>query len=113
MTINVTFGAFVDLEFLKDFTRESYPFIIDNDDSTDYDFSNSGGAFFNLYAKKNGKLLLELEFAFSSPVSNSVYLSAAQIAQIAAFRAKQYYHVAYDLVDGEKITLFQGITSVI
>lgn len=113
MLAKVTFGAFLDLEFLKGFTIESYPFSIFNDDDSNYDFSNSDGAFFNMYAKKNGKLLLNLELIFSSPTTNVVYLSSSQINQIANFRAKEYYHVAYNLVDSEKLTLFQGITKVI
>jgi len=112
MLIKVTLGASLDLEFLKGFTGLEFPFEIQNNDCSAYDFTDSEGTFFAIYAKRNGKLLLTLEFEFASPATNTVYLTATQLAQIGALRAKEYWHVAYDVQDGEKITLFQGITLV-
>lgn len=109
MYIKVTLGASLDLEFLKGFTAGEYPLEIQNNDCTAYNFAGSEGAFF---AKRNGKLLLTLEFEFASPVTNRVYLTTVQLSQIGALRAKEYWSVAYDVQDGEKLTLFQGITSV-
>lgn len=112
MYIKVTLGASLDLEFLKGFTAGEFPFEIQNNDCTAYSFAGSEGAFFAIYAKRNGKLLLTLEFEFASPATSTVYLTAVQLAQIGALRAKEYWCVAYDVQDGEKLTLFQGITSV-
>jgi hypothetical protein len=112
MLIKVTLGASLDLEFLKGFTIGEFPFEIQNNDCTAYDFTDSDGTFFAIYAKRNGKLLMTLEFSFASPATNTVYLNAIQLANIGALRAKEYWAVAYDVQDGEKITLFQGITLV-
>lgn len=112
MLIKVTVGASFDLEFLKGFSGNEYPFEIQNNDCSAYNFSGSEGTFLAIYAKRNGKLLLTLEFSFASPPTNIVYLSTIQLAQIGALRAKEYWHVAYDVQDGENLTLFQGITLV-
>lgn len=112
MLIKVTLGASLDLEFLKEFTAGEFPFEIQNNDCSAYNFAGSEGTFLAIYAKRNGKLLLTLELSFASPPTNIVYLSTVQLAQIGALRAKEYWHVAYDVQDGEKLTLFQGITSV-
>lgn len=112
MFVKVTLGAALDLEFLKNFTIGEYPFEIQNNDCTAYNFSNSDGAFLAIYAKRNGKLLLTLEFSFASPATNTVYLSVVQLTQIGALRPKEYWHVAYNVEDGQRLTLFQGITLI-
>lgn len=112
MLIKVTVGASLDLEFLKGFTGKEFPFEIQNNDCSAYSFAGSEGTFLAIYDKRNGKLLLTLEFSFASPQTNIAYLSTVQFAKIGALRAKEYWHVAYDVQDGEKLTLFQGITLV-
>lgn len=112
MFVKVTLGAYLDLEFLKGFTLKEFPFEVQNNDCSAYDFSRSDGAFFAVYTKRNGKLLFALELSFASPPTNTVYLTAVQLAQIGSLRSKEYWHVAYSLEDGERFTLFQGITLI-
>lgn len=112
MFVKVTVGADLNMEFLHGFAGLEFPWVIENNDCSAYDFTDSEGTFLAIYAKRNGKLLLTLEFSFGSPALNTVYLTPAQLSQIGALRPKEYWVVAYDVQDGEKITLFQGIMLV-
>jgi hypothetical protein len=105
-------GARFDIQAFKgQYEIIDFPFEVLNDDCTPRDMDDSSGVFFKLFAKQNGKALLELEMEFDASASPDGFIYLSDGGQILALRHPRIYWYEVYSIEGspeQPVLLFFG-----